>query len=222
MSKTRARATKARFSRWAGASVPFPVPEEFKKKQQNLWRPESHSGTISVKLLDAARKKALKGPSIVASRVKDSSDPAIKYDTGKPPLELLSEVALLEIAKVLDYGARKYSVCGECTCCAQSVAIPAISVLDSSNAKTDGGIAHLPTCSVFQVERDGRDNWRRGMKWRRLIGAALRHLLAFSRGEDLDPETGLSHLAHLGCCTTFLLEYQLTGNGTDDRWKGES
>lgn len=32
-----------------------------------------------------------------------------KNDTGKPPLALLSPDALIEIAKVLDYGQRKYS-----------------------------------------------------------------------------------------------------------------
>lgn len=97
---------------------------------------------------------------------------ALKYDKDKVPLELLAPTALTEIAKVLQFGAKKYS-------------------------------AH---------------NWRKGMNWSRLLGAALRHLFAYIRGEDKDPETGLSHLAHLGCCVMFLLEYQLLGLGTDDRY----
>jgi hypothetical protein len=63
------------------------------------------------------------------------------------------------------------------------------------------------------------DNWRKGMAWRRLIAAALRHIFAFARGEDRDPETGLSHLAHATCCLTFLLTYQLERLGQDDRAK---
>jgi len=45
-------------------------------------------------------------------------------------------------------------------------------------------------------------------------------LFAWWRGQDLDPETGLSHLAHAGCCLVFLMEYQRNGWGTDDRFRG--
>lgn len=71
----------------------------------------------------------------------------------------------------------------------------------------------------FGAEKYAADNWRKGMEWRRLYGAALRHLMAWERGEDLDPESGLPHLAHAGCCILFLLSYQLVGGGTDDRVK---
>ena len=60
-------------------------------------------------------------------------------------------------------------------------------------------------------------NWQRGMKYTRLLGATMRHTIAFLRGDDRDPETGLSHLAHAICCLLFLLSYWLTNNGTDDR-----
>jgi hypothetical protein len=66
-----------------------------------------------------------------------------------------------------------------------------------------------------------RWNWKKGMKWSRLAGAAKRHLYAWLEREEKDPETGLSHLAHLGCCTLFLLTYELLGIGEDDRWKAE-
>jgi len=60
--------------------------------------------------------------------------------------------------------------------------------------------------------------WRRGMEWSRLIGGVLRHFCAWAEGEDKDPETGLSHLAHAACGVLFLLEYELTGKGVDDRY----
>jgi hypothetical protein len=36
------------------------------------------------------------------------SDLGIKHDVGKPPLDLLDADALEEVARVLDFGARKY------------------------------------------------------------------------------------------------------------------
>lgn len=62
-------------------------------------------------------------------------------------------------------------------------------------------------------------NWRAGMKWSRCIAAALRHIFAYVGGENLDPETGLSHLAHAFCCLMFLLEYEETHKENDDRYK---
>ena len=66
------------------------------------------------------------------------------------------------------------------------------------------------------------NNWRKGFDWSRLYGATLRHLTSHMNGEDLDPESGLSHLAHAGCCIQFLLEHEVRGLGTDDRYKQES
>ncbi len=70
----------------------------------------------------------------------------------------------------------------------------------------------------FGAKKYAPNAWRDGMHWSRLIGAALRHLTAFNDGEDLDEESGLSHLAHLACCTMFLLEYEKTHPDKDDRY----
>jgi hypothetical protein len=72
---------------------------------------------------------------------------------------------------------------------------------------------------AFGAEKYGRHNWRKGMAWSRLIGAILRRLFAWMLGEDKDPESGLSHLSHAGCDLLFLLTYELTESGTDDRYK---
>lgn len=71
---------------------------------------------------------------------------------------------------------------------------------------------------TYGAQKYKDNNWRKGMSWSRLIGACLRHLFAFMRGEDVDAESNLPHLAHAMCCLMFLSEYQLTKNGTDDRW----
>lgn len=63
------------------------------------------------------------------------------------------------------------------------------------------------------------DNWRGGFIWSRTFSALLRHLFAFWRGEDIDPDSGLSHLAHAGCNLLFLISFFKTKTGTDNRYK---
>lgn len=102
---------------------------------------------------------------------------AIKHDKGKPRLDLIPPQAMIDIAKVLAYGAGKYS----------------------------------------------DHNWREngGMKYSRLYAAAQRHMLAFWDGESEDEETGVSHLAHAACCIIFLMTYETTDAGVDDRYYKE-
>ncbi len=52
----------------------------------------------------------------------------------------------------------------------------------------------------------GDNNWRAVTDHRRrYYAAALRHLTAWHEGERDDVESGMSHLAHAGCCVLFLL-----------------
>lgn len=66
------------------------------------------------------------------------------------------------------------------------------------------------------------NNWRGGLAITRLLGAALRHLFAVLRGEDNDPETGRSHLAHLSCCAQFAYWTLKHKSELDDRYKTKS
>lgn len=102
----------------------------------------------------------------------------------------------------------------------------------SEGKKFDGGkpmLALLPTRPLEEIGKvltygAGKYdpwNWTNGMAWSRLISAMLRHLYAWMRGEDNDPETGLCHLAHVGCCVLFLLEYTFSKQDFDDRYKVE-
>lgn len=72
---------------------------------------------------------------------------------------------------------------------------------------------------AFGAQKYDAYNWRKGFKWSRLIDSALRHMIAFNDGEDLDPESGLTHLAHARCCLAFLLDHYYHQLGEDDRWK---
>jgi len=72
---------------------------------------------------------------------------------------------------------------------------------------------------AFGAEKYAAHNWRAGFAWSRPLAAAMRHITAFNDGEDRDPESGLSHLAHAACCIMFLLEFEKTHPHLDDRYK---
>ena len=93
-----------------------------------------------------------------------------KYDGGKAKLHLLPPKSILEVGKVLTYGAEKYDA----------------------------------------------ENWRKVDDLQnRYTSAALRHIFAHIEGEDVDEETGLSHLAHAMCCLLFKLEDELIGESKE-------
>jgi len=81
-----------------------------------------------------------------------------KFDSDKPNVSLVDPSALLGLAKVLTFGAKKYSA----------------------------------------------NNWRKGLEFSRVHSALMRHLLAIQQGEVTDPESGLPHIDHIGCCWMFL------------------
>ncbi len=71
----------------------------------------------------------------------------------------------------------------------------------------------------FGASKYEPENWRKGMEWRRLVDSSLRHITAWNEGEDLDPESKLSHLKHAACNLAFLIEYEEKKLGKDDRYK---
>lgn len=81
-------------------------------------------------------------------------------------------------------------------------------------------IEEIAEVLTFGARKYEDNNWARGARWGRYFAALCRHIFAWWRGEDKDSETGLSHLAHAGCCLIFLMEYSRNGWGTDDRFRG--
>lgn len=68
-------------------------------------------------------------------------------------------------------------------------------------------MVELAKVMTFGAEKYGDRNWEKGIKYMRLYGAMQRHLHAWAGGEDLDPETGLSHLAHAAFGVAALLDF---------------
>lgn len=82
--------------------------------------------------------------------------------------------------------------------------------------KDDGGklrVDLLPFAALEEVSRVlmhgaakyGENNWR-GVSRARYFAATLRHLFAYAKGEETDPESSLPHLAHAACSLLFMLE----------------
>jgi len=59
---------------------------------------------------------------------------------------------------------------------------------------------------TFGAEKYDAYNWQKADEAgiERIKGALLRHQMAYMSGERIDPETGLSHLYHIGCNAMFL------------------
>ena len=63
---------------------------------------------------------------------------------------------------------------------------------------------------TFGAQKYDEENWRKLEDLQsRYSSGALRHIFAHLDSEDLDPESGLSHLAHAICCLLFKLEIEL-------------
>jgi hypothetical protein len=63
-------------------------------------------------------------------------------------------------------------------------------------------------------------NWAKGMPWSVPFACIQRHMAAWQRGEDNDPESGLPHMAHVACNVRMLLLYSKNYQEGDDRPKG--
>ena len=67
-------------------------------------------------------------------------------------------------------------------------------------------------------DKYGPYNWRKtGVCASTYVNAILRHLNAWRDGETLDPESGISHLAHVACSCNILLDADHCGTLQDDR-----
>jgi hypothetical protein len=67
----------------------------------------------------------------------------------------------------------------------------------------------------------GPYNWRDKHVKASIYGEAIeRHLFAWMDGEDLAPDSGVKHLAHIGACIAIILDAEAHGALIDDRAHG--
>lgn len=84
---------------------------------------------------------------------------------------------------------------------------------------SNAALIKIAQVMTFGKKKYSAHNWRGGFTWSRPLAAAARHLYAYIGGEDKDPETGISHLAHACCCLFMVLEFEETHKELDDRFK---
>ncbi len=59
---------------------------------------------------------------------------------------------------------------------------------------------------------------RKSVPYMRTMGSVLRHCFKWIAGEEKDPDTGLSHLAHAATQLMILMEHSANGTSEDDRF----
>lgn len=63
---------------------------------------------------------------------------------------------------------------------------------------------------TFGAQKYAPNNWRYVENaYERYFDALQRHVWAWKRGEQVDPESGLHHLAHAICSAMFIIELEL-------------
>ncbi len=109
----------------------------------------------------------------------------------------------------------------------------AIGKLPSSNPKRAFGVKKpsaqfIPPVAIIEesvvmalgAAKYGAFNWQDDpVDATTYYSAAIRHLLQWFSGEDIDPESGASHLAHVRACMGILLDAKAAGTLIDDRPK---
>jgi len=101
----------------------------------------------------------------------------------------------------------------------------------ATNPKDALGIAKVPLsgmpapvlleCGLVKLHGDlkyGPYNWRHaGVRGSVYYDACMRHMMAFWEGEDLDPDSGIHHIAHAITGLSVLRDSMIQGGWTDDR-----
>ena len=103
--------------------------------------------------------------------------------------------------------------------------------LPDGNPKTVSGMSKpgvegVPAAPLFMVgevmrlgiRKYGLTNWRHeAISASVYYNAAMRHILSWWDGENLDSESGLPHLAHAAACLMILMDARLSDDLNDDR-----
>lgn len=85
---------------------------------------------------------------------------------------------------------------------------------DSGKARMEllplASLEEIAKVMTFGAEKYAAHGWKslEGAEGR-YTGALLRHLAALDKGEEVDPETGLPHIAHAACNAMFLTHFYL-------------
>lgn len=74
----------------------------------------------------------------------------------------------------------------------------------------------------FGAKKYDAYNWTKGLTFNRILSAIMRHTNALNAGQDIDPESGKHHAAHIRCDAAMLIEFYYQNRvDLDDRFESE-
>jgi len=94
---------------------------------------------------------------------------------------------------------------------------PTGSIRDASENKVpsrhmfdvEAGINAMVHVLEHGMRKYERNNWRKGQTYMRVLESMQHHITAFANGEDLDAESGESHMGHIMCNAAFLEHFRV-------------
>ena len=105
---------------------------------------------------------------------------SLRYNTNKPKWSLMDYESMEDMLRVLAYGRHKYST-----------------FRDESGVEHKGVDITPEQAATMECVYDGRDNWKNKTDMEVPIDSLQRHIAAIMKGEELDKESGLPHIAHV-------------------------
>lgn len=81
-------------------------------------------------------------------------------------------------------------------------------------------IIQIGKAMTFGAKKYNNYNYKsgKGLDWDQYYNALLRHLMSWMDGENLDPESKLNHLSHMGACAVMLIDAVQSNIGKDTRF----
>lgn len=83
-------------------------------------------------------------------------------------------------------------------------------------------LKQMAAVMTYGAKKYAPNNYLKGTEYSRYLDALGRHWNDYNSGENIDPESQISHLAHIACNAMMLLEMIHHEVGSDDRFKKES
>lgn len=124
----------------------------------------------------------------------DASVVALRFDTGKNRMDRLDPRFLWMLGEIMtDNPGIRLDL------------VPRCAIEEMAKVYTEGAKKYTD------------NNWQKGMKWTKVIGPLMRHLMKWLRGEKLDPELGVHHLGQVMWNCAALIQYERTHPDLDDR-----
>ena len=152
------------------------------------------------------------------------SDEAKKHDSGKRKLSLIHPSTMSLLCQGYKSKNLAESICnlsraahaGSVEGIIEFLRVAQTNVVNHLGGNTALAINELARAMEYGEKKYGRNNWKKGMEWSRLIDAALRHGLAGAMGENIDEESGNTHVAHMLASIHMLLGNIALNVGTND------